>query len=139
MNRVKQLASFVLLMIYSVGIAHGAIPHSHYVASAHDHCQFTQETDCQNNNGLLHILIDLVNETDFTDIADLFIDASVKKLPLEDSKVSLTAVLVSFITINVEEDNSTATLGQTEPDLSYHFSHISSASRRGPPVVFRTQ
>ncbi|MCF8461630.1 MAG: hypothetical protein K9G46_12980 [Flavobacteriales bacterium] len=135
MSRIKQLASFVLLMIYSVGIAHGAIPHSHYVESAHDHCQVNQQQDSEHADGLIHMLIDIFNDNEFTDIADFFVGASVKKLPIDASKVQLAAVLVSFITINVEEDNSTATFGQSEPDLSYRFSHISSASRRGPPAV----
>ncbi|MBP9152987.1 MAG: hypothetical protein KBF73_11935 [Flavobacteriales bacterium] len=135
MSRVKQIASFILLMIYSVGIAHGAIPHSHYVASAHDHCQVNQQQDSEHADGLIHMLIDIFNDNEFTDIADFFVGASVKKLPIDVTKIQLAAVLVSFITINVEQENSTAVLNQTEPDLSYCFSHISSASRRGPPVV----
>lgn len=137
MTRVEQIGSFILLMIYSLGIAHGAIPHSHYAESTDSpRCEYDVEQNVQCDAGWMGMLINLFSEAEFTDIADLFVGASVKKLPLDDAKAQLAAVLVSFITVDINEDELTVALSQAEPDLSYHYSHVGSSSRRGPPTVF---
>lgn len=137
MKLIKQIASAILLMVYSVGIAHGAIPHSHYAQhNADSKCHHTIEQTEQCNDGLIDLLINLFSTTEFTDIADLFVGgASVNKTSLDVASVQLAAVLVSFITFSVEETEFVKTHAGFEPDLSDLSGHLSTSGRRGPPTI----
>lgn len=153
MQLLKQIGSVLLLTIYSLGMAHGAIPHSHYAGkadgvenSSHHRHQHHNANDTGNHrhvahnghldNGFMDMLICILSEADHTDIADLFISGnSSNAASLDASKLQLSAVLVSFMTISVEETVPNSSVRFSEIDLSYQYSHISAASRRGPPAV----
>ncbi len=154
MTRVKQLASFILLMIYSVGIVHGAIPHSHFDGKddvlvlehgvPHHHHHDTNYIGSHTHvvhgghldNGLMDLLICLLSESEYEDIADLFIGgASVNEVSLDLAKLQLAAVLVPFLTFDVGEVETIAAQGWPEADILYCYTQSDSSSRRGPPTV----
>ncbi len=134
-------------------MVHGAIPHSHYgeLADSFEHgghhqhhhhdANYTENHthvahDGHFDNGLMDMLICILSEADQTDIADLFIVSnSQNEVSLNQAKLQFAAVLVSFVTLDVEEIAPQVVVSSSDFDLSYRYSHISSASRRGPPVV----
>lgn len=137
MQLIKQIASFVLLMVYSVGIAHGAIPHSHYAEMTDGaKCEYGIEQTNACDDGLIHLLINLFSTAEATDIADFFVGSkSLNKGFLDGANVQLAAVLVSFITFSVEETEFVKTRTGFEPNLSYLSGHLSASGRRGPPTI----
>lgn len=137
MQLLKQIASFVLLMVYSVGIAHGAIPHSHYAETDNmATCEYGLEQKNACDDGLIHLLINLFSTAESTDIADLFVGGkSLNKSSLDEANLQLAAVLVSFITFSVEETEFVKARTGFEPNLSYLSGHLSASGRRGPPTI----
>jgi hypothetical protein len=159
MQLLKQIGSILLLMIYSLGMVHGFIPHSHYAELAdgvvfehgvehgsnhlhhhHDANDTGNHTHVAHNghldHGFMDILICILSEAHQTDIADLFISGnSLNEVSLDAAKLQLAAVLVSFMTIHVEEIVPKTAVCPSDVELSYRYSHISAASRRGPPTV----
>lgn len=154
----KQIGSLLLLLVYSVGIAHGAIPHTHFAdelevpvyehgmehGSHHQHHHHNADdsgdhTHVQHeghfDNGLMDMLICILSESDHTDIAELFLFAEGNEASLDEAKLQLAAVLVSFVTTNLEETSSKTVVYTPWVDGSYNCFHVSAASRRGPPFI----
>ncbi|MBI1286267.1 MAG: hypothetical protein GC178_01700 [Flavobacteriales bacterium] len=154
----KQIGSLFLLLVYSVGIVHGAIPHMHYAnelnipvyehgmehgnhhqhhfhdadySGDHTHVQHEGHFD----NGIMDMLICILSESDHTDVAELFLCSRANELSLDEAKLQLAAVLVSFVPTNLEETSSKTIAYTPWVDGPYNCSHISAASRRGPPSV----
>lgn len=119
-------------LVIEHGVEHGFYHHNANETGNHTHVAHNGHLD----NGFMDMLICILSEADYTDIADLFISgSSSNEIPLEASKLQLAAVLVSFISIDIEETAPKTAVRPSEVDLSYQSSHISAASRRGPPAV----
>lgn len=158
MQLIKQIGSILLLLVYSLGMAHGAIPHSHYVGMTnsfvlehgvehnghHHHYHNANYTENHTHvahgahfdNGLVDLLICLLSESEYEDIADLFFGgASVNGVSMDLAKIQLAAVFAPFFTFEVAEVEIIAAHGRSEADILYCYSHTDSSSRRGPPTV----
>ena len=137
MKRLRQIASFILIMIYSVGIVHGAIPHSHY-AETIQHAELSDVSECskQTDRGLISLLISLLSESEVTDIADLFVaGASYNTSLFSETNLAFVAVTISFLTVDLNVTELETFTYNSQVQLLCYGSHISSCSRRGPPTV----
>ena len=136
MLMVRRVVSFLLWVAYTVGMVHGAIPHSHFFGSHGTE----QSTEClleaeQDDAGLMRLLIHIFSESETTDIADYFVnETSEKDILSQSAKVAMTAVLVSFVSIYDQDvDSSNYTIVE---EVGHTLSaHDQALSRRGPPVV----
>ena len=146
-------------MVYSLGMVHGAIPHSHSAeisdvsvfehgvehGSHHQHHHHDANDSGHHthvshaghlDDGFMDMLICILSEADHTDISELFVSGnSLNEVPLDTTKLQLVAVLVSFVAIDTEETAPKTAVRPSDFDLSYQHSHTSAASRRGPPAV----
>ncbi len=136
MLMVRRIVSVLLWVAYTVGMVHGAIPHSHYYG-AHSAEQSTEclAQDDEDEADLIRLLVHIFSESKTTDIADYFVnEISDKDVSTLSSKCALASVLVSFISIDYEEvDSSNVTF--TEEMGHTLLAHDQALSRRGPPVV----
>lgn len=133
---IRRIVSVLLWVAYTVGMVHGAIPHSHYFES--DNAD--QMADClaqeqPNEADLIHLLVHIFSESETTDIADYFVnEISDKDVSTLSAKCALASVLVSFISIDYEEvDSSNVTFAEAVDHTL--LAHDQALSRRGPPVV----
>lgn len=136
-KRSRQIASFILIMIYSVGIAHGAIPHSHY-AETIEHAELSDISECskQTDKGLISLLISLLSESEVTDIADFFVaGASYNTSLFTEANLAFVAVTICFLTVDLKVTELETFKYNSQVQLPYYGSLICSCSRRGPPTV----
>ncbi|MCB0755144.1 MAG: hypothetical protein H6603_09230 [Flavobacteriales bacterium] len=133
---VKKTVSLLLWVAYTIGMAHGAVPHSHFLGShkaeRSAQCLIQSESD---DAELMRLLIHIFSESETTDIADYFVnetsDIDVSTL---SARCALAAVLVSFVYICQEEvDSSNVTFAEEAGHTL--LAHDQALSRRGPPVV----
>ena len=136
MLMVRRFVSFLLWVAYTVGMVHGAIPHSHYYGTHSSE----QSTEClaqseADDAGLIRFLVHIFSESETTDIADYFVNETSEKDVLSQSaKVAMTAVLVSFVSVYDQDvDFSNYTIAEEAGHTL--LAHDQALSRRGPPVV----
>jgi hypothetical protein len=133
---LRRFVSILLWVAYTVGMVHGAIPHSHFIGS-HDtqpsnECLVQDERD---DAGLMRLLIHIFTESETTDIADYFFnETSDKNVSSLSAKLGLAAVLVSFVSVYDEDvDSSNYTIAEEAGHTL--LAHDQTLSRRGPPIV----
>jgi hypothetical protein len=123
-------------MAYTVGMVHGAIPHSHFLES-HDAEQSTEflALDESDDAGLIRLLVHIFSESETTDIADYFVNETSNKEVSEQSvKITMATVLSSFVSLRVQEVDISY-FSWPEIDGNIRLANDQTLSRRGPPVV----
>lgn len=132
----NRIVSLLLWVSYTVGMVHGAIPHSHYYGTH----SLEQSTEClaqseADDAGLIRLLVHIFSESETTDIADYFVNETPDKdVSTLSAKYALAAVLVSFVSV-YDEDVDSSNYTFSEEAGHTLLAHDQALSRRGPPVV----
>ena len=136
MSLMKQIASWILIFTYSIGMVHGAIPHSHYVEMTDSrNAEPVADLNDGSETGLMELLIGLLSEPDFTDIEDLFVYSSSENTVLKsEAKAQFTAVLFALVILGTEAIELPVSFDRSV-EHRYCCAYLQSSSRRGPPLL----